>query len=148
MRCSLNLSPNVLGDSPMYSTSHSILPHLYLYMTPLFFLDGILAFWSHQEVLYGIASFKVDLHSMFTACFLNAFTDSFIIRNHHMWFLDAVARILGAPAILVGFGFGFDFNPIQCPCRIFASCECLFQVFFLLLQQLRAGTDGLSSVMK
>ena len=36
LRCSLNLSPNVLEDSPMYSSSHSTLSHLYLCMTPLF----------------------------------------------------------------------------------------------------------------
>ena len=65
-----------------------------------------------------------------------------------MWFLDAVARILGAPAILEGCGFGFDVDLVQCQCRIFASCECLFQVFLLLLQQLRAGADGFSSMMK
>ena len=35
-----------------------------------FLLDGILIFWSHQEILDGIASFKVDLHSMFTECYL------------------------------------------------------------------------------
>ena len=34
--CSLNLSPKVLPDSPMYSSSQSTLPHLYLYITPLF----------------------------------------------------------------------------------------------------------------
>ena len=36
LRCSLNLFPNVLEDSPLYSSSHSTLSHLYLYMTPLF----------------------------------------------------------------------------------------------------------------
>ena len=30
LRCSLNLSPNVLDDSPMYSSSHSTLLHLNL----------------------------------------------------------------------------------------------------------------------
>ena len=34
--CSLNLSPKVLPDSPKYSSSQSTLPHLYLYITPLF----------------------------------------------------------------------------------------------------------------
>ena len=34
--CSLNLSPKVLPDSPIYSSSQSTLPHLYLYITPLF----------------------------------------------------------------------------------------------------------------
>ena len=33
---SLNLSANVLPDSPMYSSSKSTLPHLNLYITPLF----------------------------------------------------------------------------------------------------------------
>ena len=36
LMCSLNLSPKVLTDSPMYSSSQSTLPHLYLYITPLF----------------------------------------------------------------------------------------------------------------
>ena len=31
-RCSLNLSSKFLADSPMYSSSHSTLSHLYLYM--------------------------------------------------------------------------------------------------------------------
>ena len=86
----------------MYSSSHSTLSHLYLYMTPLFSLHGILVFWSHQEVLDSIVSFKINLHSMFTACFLYTFTDSFIVRIHHMWFLDVVARVLCALAVIVG----------------------------------------------
>ena len=36
LMCSLYLSPNVLPDSTMYSPSQSTLPHLYLYITPLF----------------------------------------------------------------------------------------------------------------
>ena len=36
LMCSLYLSPNVLPDTPMYSSSQSALPHLYLYITPLF----------------------------------------------------------------------------------------------------------------
>ena len=35
-RCSLNLSPKFLTDSPVYSSSHSTLLHLNLYMTPHF----------------------------------------------------------------------------------------------------------------
>ena len=34
--CSLNLSANALADSSIYSSSHSTLSHLYLYMTPHF----------------------------------------------------------------------------------------------------------------
>ena len=36
LMCSLYLSPNVLPDSPMYSSQKSTLPHLYLYIPPLF----------------------------------------------------------------------------------------------------------------
>ena len=39
-RCSLNLSPKVLEDSPIYSSSHSTLSHLYPYMNPLLFWIG------------------------------------------------------------------------------------------------------------
>ena len=43
-RCSLNLSPKFLADSPMYSLSHSTMLHLNLYMTPLFLRIGSLSF--------------------------------------------------------------------------------------------------------
>ena len=43
LRCSLNLSPNVLDVSPMYSSSHSNLSHLNLYIIPLFFVIGSLS---------------------------------------------------------------------------------------------------------
>ena len=54
---------------------------------PTLLLDWILIFWGHQEVPDGVASFKVDLHSMFTACFLQAVTQPFLIWCHHVWFL-------------------------------------------------------------
>ena len=44
LRCSLNLSSKFLADSPIYSSSHSTLSHLYLYMTPLFLKIGSLSF--------------------------------------------------------------------------------------------------------
>ena len=122
--------------------------HICTYIWFYFFQDGILVFWSHQEVLDSIASFKVNLHSMFTACFLYTFTDSFIVRNHHMWFLDVVARVLCSLAVIVGCGFGFHFHLVHCPCRIFTAYECLFQMFFFLLQHFRTGAGGFSSVMQ
>ena len=36
LSCVLCISGNVLPDPPMYSSSQSTLPHLYLYITPLF----------------------------------------------------------------------------------------------------------------
>ena len=41
-----------------YSSSHSTLSHLYLYMTPLFFRMGSLTFGAIREVLGSHASFK------------------------------------------------------------------------------------------
>ena len=93
---------------------HILTCHICIYIWLHFFLDGILVFWCHQEVLDGIASYKVDLQSMFTACFLYAFTDSFIIRNHHMWFLDVVTRVLGASAVLVSCYLGWIIDPSIC----------------------------------
>ena len=41
LRCSLNIFPNVLEGSPMYSSSQSTLPHHKLYITPLFWWWGL-----------------------------------------------------------------------------------------------------------
>ena len=43
-KCSLYLSSKVLDDSPMYSLSHSVLPHLYQYMMLLCFFIPSLSF--------------------------------------------------------------------------------------------------------
>ena len=65
-RCSLNLSANVLADSPMYTSSHSTLSHLYLYMTPLFSgcelypLEPIGDFW-WWVLLWNVQNFKRGL---------------------------------------------------------------------------------------
>ena len=50
-RCSLNLSAKFLADSPMYSSSQSILSHLYLYMTPIFLRSGPLSFAAMRRFL-------------------------------------------------------------------------------------------------
>ena len=63
-RCSLNLSPKFLADFPMYSSSHSILLHLNLYMTPLF-KDWIFILRGHTEVLDGGSSFQVHFYAIF-----------------------------------------------------------------------------------
>ena len=47
----LNLSAKFLADSPMYSSSHSTLLHLYLYMTPLFFTMVSLSFGAIRRFL-------------------------------------------------------------------------------------------------
>ena len=54
-KCSLNLYSKVLADSPIYSSSHSVLPHLYQYTMLLCFFISSLSF--------GILSQRVLLQS-------------------------------------------------------------------------------------
>ena len=46
LRCSLYLSSKVLADSPIYSSSHSVLPHLNQYMMLLCFENIINILWN------------------------------------------------------------------------------------------------------
>ena len=89
-------------------------------------LNWILIFWSHQEVLDGVASFKADLHSMFTAHFLQALTQPFTVRYHHVWFLVVVllTSFCGISSLFVGWAFCLDLNSNQSPCRVFTFLEC------------------------
>ena len=50
-RCSLNLSPKVLADSPIYSSLLSTLLHLNLYMTPLLLRIGSLSLGVIRKLL-------------------------------------------------------------------------------------------------
>ena len=45
-RCSFYPSSKVLADSPIYSSSHSVLPHLYQYMMILCFVMASLSLWN------------------------------------------------------------------------------------------------------
>ena len=85
LRCSLNLSAKFLADSPMYSSSHSTLLHLDLYMTPLFFIDGIFIFWGHKEVFDGKPSFLVNLHPMSATCSFKVLTQALMVWNNNVW---------------------------------------------------------------
>ena len=57
-RCSLNLSPNVLAVSPIYSSSHSNLSHLNLYIMPLFFVVWSLSFGATSSSFKVLPLFK------------------------------------------------------------------------------------------
>ena len=80
--CFLNLSPNVLEDSPIYSSSHSTLSYLYLYDST-FPEDGIFILGSHKKASDGLAS-KVHLYPKFAAYFLQTLTQPFWIKNNHI----------------------------------------------------------------
>ena len=67
--CSLNLSLNVLEESPTYSSSNSTLSHLYLYMTPLFLRMGSLSFGATRRLLMVMPPLKYTC----TSCLLHTF---------------------------------------------------------------------------
>ena len=69
-RCSLNLSPNVLADSPMYSSSHSTLSHLYLYMMPLFLVIWSLSLGATRRSLMVLPPLKYNCMPCFLYIFL------------------------------------------------------------------------------
>ena len=92
---------------------------------PTLLQDWILVFGGHQEVLYGVASFKVDLHPMPVAHFLQALTQPSLIRYHHVWFLvvAVLTSFCGVSSLFVDSAFGLDLYSVQIPCRIFTSLE-------------------------
>ena len=85
--CSLNLSPEVLEDSLIYSSSHSTLITV---DDPTFLHHRIYVPWGHQEVFNCCTSFKVDLYPIVTASLLYTFTQPLVIRYSYVWFRDVV----------------------------------------------------------
>ena len=69
-RCSLNLSPNVLEDSPIYSSSQSTLSQWYLYMTPLCFSMGSLSFGAIRSFLMVVPPLQCTCTPNFLPMFL------------------------------------------------------------------------------
>ena len=83
----------------------------------------IFVLWKHQEVSDGVASFKIDLHYMFIACSLHAFTQPFVIWHHYVWIPVALLVVCITVLLLLLVSLGwcshFDPDPIECPCRVF-----------------------------
>ena len=73
-RCSLNLSPNVLDDFPVYSLSH-LHPIAFVSVDDTTLLcNGTLIFGSHQKGFDGITSFTIHLYPMFSEYIFQDFT--------------------------------------------------------------------------
>ena len=91
-----------------------------------FLQPRIFVLWSHQEVSDGVASFKIDLHSMFIACSLHAFPQPFVIWHHYVWILvtPLVVSITFVVLLLVSLCWcsHFDLYPVEYLCRVFTSC--------------------------
>ena len=72
-KCALNLSPNVLAVSPIYSSSHSNLSHLNLYVMPLVLLCGLYLLVPPVHLL-GLATLEMSLNAISFANVLHALT--------------------------------------------------------------------------
>ena len=122
------------------------LSHWYLYDSTFFWMVS----WSFGAIrrFLIVSSLKVNLHSIFTACSFLTFTDPLVVWDHYMRPLDVTASVLGAFCVVVAHSSGFHLSFVQCPCRIFASCKCLFQMFSLLFQQFRIRADGICSMLQ
>ena len=140
--CSLNLSPNVLEDYPMHSSSHFTLSHFISVYDSTFPKDEIFTLGSHQEAFDGLASSEVHLFPMFVAYFLQTLTQPFSIRNNHIRSLvvcSVASWVVGASSVVI-----LD-RSFESPCWVPAPCQHVVQMFFL--QELRAGTNSSGPVV-
>ena len=73
-----------------------------------------------------VPPFKVDLHPMFAANFLQTLTQPFKVWDYHVWILVVVPARVCCVASVINFWLDFclDLNSIESPCRAFAFCEC------------------------
>ena len=99
LRCSLNDSPKVPEDSPIYSLSHSTVTPVSI-NHPTFLDDGIFVFGGHQDVFDCLSSFKVDFNSMLSACILKTLINAFGIWHHYVCFV-LVARCFGVNLLFI-----------------------------------------------
>ena len=79
--------PNVLQDSPIYSSSNFYLSHLNLCITPLFLVMWSLVLGSHQEVLDGISSSQKCLNPMFSTYLFKILTQALGIWCYYICLL-------------------------------------------------------------
>ena len=76
-KCSLNLSPKVLADSPIYSSSHSHPITLVPIDDTTFLSNKISVLGCHQEVLDGFACFEKYLNTISFAYVIDTFPQAF-----------------------------------------------------------------------
>ena len=79
LRCSLYLSPKVLADSLIYFLITFQVSTLVPVYDVTLFSDGILVFWSYQEVFDCFASSKVNLYAMFLTYVFETFNEAFCV---------------------------------------------------------------------
>ena len=82
--CSLNLSLNVLPDSPIYSSSQSKSPTTVAVYDTVFLSHSIYVLWWHQDVLKCLSFLEVYRYCMFFMYVLYTFTYAPCIWNHNV----------------------------------------------------------------
>ena len=115
---------------------------------PTLFEDWIFILRGHQEAFDGSISFEVHLYAMFMTGLFCTLTHPLVIGYHHvgLWALVVIASVSAHCSFLLG--LRSQFGLVKCPFWKFAFFESLVQVFFLLLQEFRTGTNLLSPVME
>ena len=130
-RCSLNLSPNVLAVSPMYSSLHSNMSQLYLYITPLFLVDMIFIFGCHKFIFDSFSTFEMNFYAISFAQGFEGFTKSFIIWNSDGTFACGSTGLVVVS--IVSGNIYFCFHSVNCPHWILAKCQCFLDLFLFFL---------------
>ena len=83
LRCSLNLFPKVLTNSPMYSSSQPTWSHLNL-QVPYYSEWSYLCLWGHKEAPNGVTSFKTYLDPNLTHTFLKLLLSPLVYGNNYV----------------------------------------------------------------
>ena len=120
-RCSLNLSANVLADSPVYSSSHSTLS-IYIYIWLHSFSGCDLYPLEPLGGFDGETSFEMHLYPILLAWSFYALTETLIVWNHHIWVFPA-AIVLLVVVVVSSFVVGVlasHFYSVQGPGGVFA----------------------------
>ena len=109
---------------------------------------GSLSFGAIRRAFDGSTSFEVHLYTMFVTGLFKALTHTLVIGYHHvgLWALVVITSVGAHCSFLLG--LRSQLGLVQCPFWKFAVFESLVQVFFLLLQEFRTGTNLLSPVME
>ena len=150
LRCSLNLSPNVVKDSPIYSSLQSTLSHLYLQMTPLFLVMGSLSLGATRWLLMVLSPLKYTCTPCLLHIFLR-FSPSPLVYGAtiwDLWLLDVILAEVLVPLLfltLLAWALIFSFILLRAHKWYLHFAGLCADVF--LLQELKAGTNSSGPVM-
>ena len=129
LRCSLNLSPNVLADSPIYIPHHIATCHTCTCIWCHSFCYGIFIFRCHQEVFDCFAPSKVDLYAMLLTYVFEVYTEASCVCYCYVISSDIGLAFVVCSILILVVCFWYcrstdlHLNPVQGPPRILAGCK-------------------------